>query len=215
MGQNSVNFPPTVDCRLPGWDLLWAELTVSGNGDALTTEREALPGRLRRILLGLPIPEHPTVRAVRSLFRNAGCDPTRYRPSSEALARRLEKGEALPAIFPAVDINNLWSVELMAPCCVVDPGKLAGTLTLRKGQPGETMESMRGLFNLEGKPTLVDSDGPFGTPITDSERVKVRKREGTFWLVAYLPKDVVKPEKAMQKLEEIVTRVGCAELRSA
>jgi DNA/RNA-binding domain of Phe-tRNA-synthetase-like protein len=127
----------------------------------------------------------------------------------------LEKGEALPAILPAVDINNLWSVELMVPCCVVDPGKLSGPLTLRKGQPGETMESMRGPFNLEGKPTLVDSEGPFGTPITDSERVKVRKREGTFWLLAYLPKDVVTPEKAKQKLEEIVTRVGCAELRSA
>jgi len=207
-----VKFPPEVDLKLAGWQLFWAEIKVNGNGDGLTQEREALPSRIRTILKGLPIAEHPTVRSVRTLFRNAGCDPTRYRPSSEALARRVSKGEPLPAILPAVDLNNILSVELMVPCCVINPAKLKGTLTLRRGQTGELMDSMRGPFNLEGKPTLVDADGAFGSPITDSERVKVKTAKGTFWLVAYLPQNVVSAETASKHLSSLVKRVGSTEI---
>jgi DNA/RNA-binding domain of Phe-tRNA-synthetase-like protein len=148
------------------------------------------------------------MQSVRSLFRNAGCDPTRHRPSSEALARRLIKGAELPAILPAVDINNIWSVELLVPCCVINPQKISGTLLLRKGQPGEIMESMRGPFNLDGKPVLVDAEGPFGTPITDAERVKVTKPTGTYWLVAYLPKTVVQSAFAREKLDALVAQLS-------
>ena len=207
-----MKFPPEVDIKLAGWQLFWAELKVKGNGAELTQEREALPSRLRTILKGLPIAEHPTVRSVRSLFRNAGCDPTRYRPSSEALARRISRGEPFPSIHPAVDINNIWSVELMIPCCVLNPSKLKGALTLRRGQSGEMMDSMRGPFNLEGKPTLVDSNGAFGSPITDSERVAVKTAKGTFWLLAYLPQNVVSPELANEHLNSLIKRVGSAEI---
>lgn len=48
---------------------------------------------------------------------------------------------------------------------------------------------MRGPFRLEGKPVLADQRGPFGTPITDSERVKITGDTATAWLVAYLPAD--------------------------
>ena len=47
-------------------------------------------------------------------------------------------------------------------------------LVLRAGRAGETFDSLRGPFPLEGKPLLADSAGPFGTPITDSQRVKVQ-----------------------------------------
>jgi DNA/RNA-binding domain of Phe-tRNA-synthetase-like protein len=66
------------------------------------------------------------------------------------------------------------------------------------------MESMRGPFNLEGKPVLADEEGPFGTPITDAERVKVQDAKGHFWLVAYLPKSVVSVPFARECLERIV-----------
>ena len=208
-------FPPDVEYKLSGWDLFWVELEITGDIKPLDDERRSLGGRLKIILKGLPIAEHPTVQSVRSLFRNAGCDPTRYRPSSEALLRRLAKGDELPAILPAVDINNIWSVELLSPCCVINPDKLSGSITLRRGQAGEIMESMRGPFGLEGKPVLADASGPFGTPITDSERVKVRGAAGTFWLVAYLPRNVVKPEFAWGKLTELAGRLKNLRIRSS
>jgi DNA/RNA-binding domain of Phe-tRNA-synthetase-like protein len=207
MALSKSGFPPTVDIKLPGWQLFWAEMEFAKASNGLEPLRTELPGKLRRITQGRPLSEHPTVQSVRSLFRNAGCDPTRHRPSSEALARRVAKGEPLPAILPVVDLNNVWSVELLVPCCVINPTKVSGTFTLRRGQSGEVMESLRGSLNLEGKPVLADDRGPFGTPITDSERVKVTKAAGTFWLVAYLPQNVVSTDVAAARLQEITDRV--------
>lgn len=207
MVDKSQEFPPQVDYRLAGWDLFWIRLTIESTPKGLDDLRLALPLRLKRILMGLPVAEHPVVQSVRGLFRNAGCDPTRHRPSSEALVRRLEKGEPLPAILPAVDINNLLSVELLVPCCVIEPDSIAPPLVLRRGRPGEIIESMRGLFDLDSKPVLADSEGPFGSPITDSEKVKVKSAKGTFWMVAYLPRATVTREKAVAVLKEITSSI--------
>jgi DNA/RNA-binding domain of Phe-tRNA-synthetase-like protein len=210
--KTTSTFPPAVDYKLPGWDLFWAELTIAKDSNGLVEIRESLTPRVKQIMKGLPVSEHPTCQSVRVLFRNSGCDPTKYRPSSEALIRRLLKGDHLPEILPAVDINNMWSVEMLVPCCVINPAALSGSLTLRKGQPGEMMDSMKGPFNLDGKPVLVDDAGPFGTPVTDSERVKVKNRSGTFWLVAYLPKRVVERETAASVLKGITDQVKGADV---
>ena len=113
---------------------------------------------------------------MRKLFRAAGCDPTRYRPASEALLRRLVKGAELPPIHPLVDVNNCLSAELAVPCCVMKEGSLGTSLVFRSGAAGESYESLRGPFNAEAKPLLVDEIGPIDTPITGSERVKVQTR---------------------------------------
>ena len=149
---------------------------------------------------------------MRKLFRAAGCDPTRYRPSAEALLRRVLKGDELPAIDPCVDLNNCLSLELVVPACVMDVGGLAPPFALRAGRPGESMMSMRGPFDVAGKPTLVDAGGPFGTPITDSERVKVTAATASVWLVAYLPVGVVAPDDAAACLRRLVTRAPVARL---
>ena len=196
-------FPPAVEYKLGGWDLMWVELSTEASVKGLSELRQALPSRLRHILMGLPIAEHPVVQSMRGLFRNAGCDPTRHRPSSEALVRRLEKGEPLPEILPPVDFNNLLSVELLVPCCVIEPAAVSGGMVLRRGRPGEMLDSMRGPFNLDSKPVLADSTGPFGTPITDSERVKVQEPKGTFWMVVYLPKAAVSRDRALTALKEL------------
>jgi len=114
-------------------------------------------------------------------------DPTRYRPSSEALLRRLLKGEELPAIHPLVDVNNCLSVTLAIPSCVMAEGTVEAPIRLRRGGEGERMDSLRGDFDLAGKPLLSDARGPFGTPITDSRRVAVGESTSTAWIVAYLP----------------------------
>ena len=181
-------FPPITEARLEGWALCWLDLEATAEGDQalrdlVSAEAAAARGRWPG---GIPV-EHPTVAALRRLFRAAGTDPTRYRPSSEALLRRVLKGEEPPAIHPLVDLNNLLSLRLLVPCCVIDPEQVAPPFVLRAGTAGEQMESLRGPFPLEGKPLLADAQGPFGTPITDSERVKVRPGTGRVWLVTYLP----------------------------
>lgn len=199
-------FPPTVSIELPGWGLFWAEMVATGEGsEALAQLRREVAQRARDSHRLEELPDHPTVAAVRKLFRQAGCDPTRWRPSSEALARRVLKGEELPAISPLVDVNNCLSLELLVPACVMAAGTVQGTLTLRAGHAGETMLSLRGPVSLEGKPLLADDLGPFSTPITDSQRVKVTSDTREAWLVAYLPQGVVSGDCVRQALELLLS----------
>ena len=94
------------------------------------------------------------------------------------------------------------------PCCVMKEGSLGASLVFRPGAAGETYESLRGPFNAEAKPLLVDEVGPIDTPITGSERVKVQSDSKKAWLVAYLPKDVVLVDDAWSALESIARNAG-------
>lgn len=199
--------------ELPGWALAWTELELEGGAEgALARLRAEVAARARASHTPEGIAAHPTAAAVRRLFRQAGCDPTRYRPSSEALLRRVLKGEELPAIHPLVDLNNCLSLELVVPSCVMAVGSAVPPFTLRAGRTGETMTSLRGPFDLEGKPLLADAAGPFGTPITDSERVRVGTQTRRAWLVAYLPAGAVEPDCAAEALRRLLADAPVARI---
>ncbi len=211
--------PFSVQLKLDGWDLFWALLEAVPGCDAelarlrvKVVERVAAGYRLDKLS------SHPTVAAVRAGFRAAGCDPTRYRPASEALLRRLLKGQELPAIHPLVDLNNCLSAELAVPCCVTPEGAVTPPVTLRAGVAGEEYESLRGPFNLAGKPVLADAeDRPWDAPITGSKEVMVRAETRRAWLVSYLPRGVVTAETAAGTLASLVAQapVAAVELTAA
>lgn len=192
---------------LPDWELFWAELELVDPAAAageVAELRQAAEVRLRaraslETLAGLPV-----VTALRRLFKAAGCDPSRYRPSSEALARRVLKGEGLPAVHPLVDVNNALSIDLLVPCCVLAAGSIVPPVELRAGRAGEVLDAMRGPLDLEGKPLLADAHGPFGTPITDSHRVKVQPETTRALVVAYLPAGQVSLSEADTQLSTLV-----------
>lgn len=195
----------TVDKALHGWTLFWAELEATGGGDdALAGLRTAVATRARERFDLETIAADPTVAAMRALFKAAGTRPSRYRPSSEALLRRLVKGEDLPAISPLVDINNCLSAELAVPCCVMESGTFAPPFVWRAGRDDESYLSLRGPFNLAGKPLLCDANGPLDTPITGNERVKVTDATRRCWLVAYLPSATLDGDAARTALDRLV-----------
>jgi DNA/RNA-binding domain of Phe-tRNA-synthetase-like protein len=150
------------------------------------------------------------VAALRRLFKAAGSDPSRYRPSSEALLRRLLKGDELPTISGVVDLNNCLSAQLGVPCCVMDESTLEPPFRFRAGTAGETYESLRGPLDLEHKPLLLDARGPCDTPITGSERVKVREPTRDVWLVGYLPVGAVDAEPALRELDRLLEQASVA-----
>jgi len=201
--------PFDVRVELEGWELFWAFVSVGENQSGLADLRTRVVSGVRdRYPTPADIAAHPAVAAMRKLFRAAGCDPTRYRPASEALLRRLVKGAELPAIHPLVDVNNCLSAEIAVPCCVMTEGSLGDSLVFRVGRPGESYQSLRGPFNCEAKPLLVDEIGPVDAPITGSERVKVQTDTGRAWLVAYLPTDAVSADAAWAALERIGLEAG-------
>lgn len=206
-----VSFPVTHE--LDGWNLLWVRLeALSGVDKDREILRKAASESARMVFTLENLSSDPRVAAVRSLFRAAGCDPTRYRPSSEALIRRILKGEELPAIHPVVDLNNCLSVALAVPCCAAVEGSFASPVVLRAGRAGESYESLRGPFNLEGKPLLADGEGPFGTPITDSQRVKMKEGDSRAWMVAYLPRGVTSVRTASLVLESFLAGAPVARI---
>lgn len=211
--------PFSVHLKLAGWDLFWALLeTVPGYDAELAYLREKVVDRVATGFRLDKLSSHPTVAAVRAGFRAAGCDPTRYRPASEALLRRLLKGQELPAIHPLVDLNNCLSAELAVPCCVTPEGAVTPPVTLRAGVAGEEYESLRGPFNLTGKPVLADAeDRPWDAPITGAKEVMVRDDTRRAWLVSYLPQGVVTPETAERTLARLVAvaPVAAVELTAA
>lgn len=202
--------PFSVKLELDGWRLFWARLESAMPDEAeLARLRDRVTTAVRaRFADTAEIGGHPTVAALRRLFRTAGCDPTRYRPASEALLRRLVKGDPMPGIHPLVDLNNCLSAELAVPCCVMADGTFGHRMTWRVGVAGESYESLRGPFNLEGKPVLFDEDGPLDAPITGNVRVKVKPETAVAWLVAYMPGAEVSQDDARMTLADFANTAG-------
>lgn len=111
------------------------------------------PSELRTILEGVAssvvthyksatISEIPEVKAVRTIFHRTGVDPTRYRPSSEALLRRVLKGKGLYFINSVVDVVNYFSLKTLLPMGVFDADRLKPPLEFRAGRDGETYQGV-------------------------------------------------------------------------
>ena len=113
--------------------------------------------------------------ATREAYRRCGKDPSRYRPSAEALMRRVLKNADLYQISTVVDLINLASLVYGYSIGGFDAGLIAGdTLTLGIGREGEPYEGIgRGALNIAGMPVYRDATGGVGTPTSDNERTKL------------------------------------------
>ncbi|HKW72642.1 MAG TPA: phenylalanine--tRNA ligase beta subunit-related protein [Candidatus Dormibacteraeota bacterium] len=117
----------------------------------------------------------PSTDRARALYRRFGTDPTRMRPSSEALLRRIKKGEGLPRINSLVDVANALSVQLQVPVGLYDLDKVkGGELTIRLGAEGESYEGIgKERVNVAGRICVADAEGPCGNPSADSARTMI------------------------------------------
>ncbi len=214
--------PPPFEVRfeLDGWVLFWAQLELLDDERLAKTQadlaalRVAVTDWARSQLRLKTLSSHSTIAVLRSLFKASGCDPTRYRASSESLLRRILRGEDLPAVHPLVDLSNCLSATLLVPCSVVAVGTAKPPIVLRAGREGESYASHRGPLNLAGKPLLADMRGPFDTPITSSRRTAVQADTRRVWLVAYLPRRVVRPGETRRTLRDLVSTAPVARIDS-
>lgn len=132
--------------------------------------------------------ENAQIASVRSLQKSFGFDPTRYRPSSESLLRRVLKGQGLYQINTAVDVNNLCSLEFLLPMCIYDLHNVKGQVRVRIGEPGEEYPGIgRQVFQAENKVIIADGSGIMGSTVSDSERTKVTTATTDILLAIYAP----------------------------
>ena len=127
-------------------------------------------------------------QAVRAMYRRIGLDPTKTRPSSEALLRRVRKGDQLPRINTLVDICNWCSLEFQLPYGLYDVSAIQPPVVLRIGHEGESYPGIRkDVVNVAERLTLADQAGPFGNPTSDSARTMVTQATSTVLTVVFAP----------------------------
>lgn len=160
------------------------------DGVAVMARDPRLDAPLAEAATRLRLVDEPVERtaAVRAMYRRLGLDPTKHRPSSEALLRRVRKGDALPRVNSLVDVINWCSVETQLPFGLYDTARLEGAVTLRRGRPGESYPGIRkDEVHVDGRLVLADARGAFGNPTSDSLRTAVTEATTSALVVIFAP----------------------------
>jgi DNA/RNA-binding domain of Phe-tRNA-synthetase-like protein len=168
---------------MPG--LLWLEdVTISEHDARLDEALQAAEARAR---VTPPVDRI----AVRRMYSRTGLDPTRTRPSSEALLRRIRRGEGLPRVNSLVDVCNWCSMELQLPFGLYDLDRIDGDVELRLGRSGEAYAGIRkDVVHGDGRLVVADRQGPFGNPTSDSSRTMITGRTARALVVVFSPRSV-------------------------
>ncbi len=161
--------------------LWWDGATVVDPGATFAADVAAVTART----LAAPPAE---TQAVREMYRRVGLDPTKTRPSNEALLRRVRRGDPFPRVNALVDAVNLCSLEWQLPYGVYDRRALREPITIRLGADGEEYAGIRkDTVHVAGRLTAADATGPFGNPTSDSARAMVTPATVDALIVVYAP----------------------------
>ena len=126
--------------------------------------------------------------AVRRLYRRFGIDPTKTRPSSEALARRVRRGAPFPRVNVLVDVCNWCSMESGLPFGLYDAARIDGAIECRIGRVDEAYPGIRkDVVHVAGRLVLADQAGPFGNPTSDSSRTMITSKTTCALVVVFAP----------------------------
>ena len=153
-----------IECKITNSDYnekLWQAINTASN-------------TLRQQLSISDIKKNPIIEATRKVYKQCGKDPNRYRPSSEALCRRLIGGKELYQISTGVDLINLISFKSGYSIGAFDATHIVGDLSYGIGKRNEVYHGIgRGLLNIAGLPIIRDNQSGIGTPTSDEERTKL------------------------------------------
>ena len=164
------------------------QVRVGPASPELAEEMDAMCEQLRHELTLEKVAELPAIRGVRAMFRGWRVDPSRYRPSAEALLRRVVQGKGLYRVSNLVDITNLGSIETAWPYGLYDCAAIEPPMAFRLGQAGEKYQGIgKQTWHVEGRPVLVDRQGPFGSPISDSVRTMITEATVAALTVIFSP----------------------------
>ncbi len=168
---------------LPG--VLWLE------GAVVVDRDPRLDGPLAQAEAAVRVNPPEATAAVRTMYKRVGIDPTKRRPSSEALLRRVRKGDALPRINSMVDVCNWCSLECQLPYGLYDAAHIEGDVVLRLGAVGESYPGIRkDDVHDAGRITLADSHGAFGNPTSDSARTMVTTATTRALVIVFAPREM-------------------------
>jgi DNA/RNA-binding domain of Phe-tRNA-synthetase-like protein len=179
----------------------------------VTPPRDDFELEVKRAMQAARTGDTPRFDRARELYRRFGTDPTRMRPSSEALLRRIKKGEPLPRINSLVDVANALSVQFQVPVGLYDLAKVSGDeLTVRLGNEGESYEGIgKERVNVAGRICVADAEGPCGNPSADSARTMITTATERAAWIYFLPVT----EDQLDRTAELIVVFGRGLVRMA
>ena len=166
---------------------------VENSSDYFEAELTLLEKDLQEKFAASAPSENEIISATRRMYRSAGWEPTKYRPSSEALVRRLIKGKGLYKINNVVDFANLVSARYHIPLGLYDLEKIQGEITMDIGIEGEVYQGIsKPVINAGGKIILRDDEGVFGNPTADSLRTSIQKETSQILTLFFIAQGISK-----------------------
>jgi DNA/RNA-binding domain of Phe-tRNA-synthetase-like protein len=189
---------PGLPVRCPAFTL--QGLRIGETSESLDKALADLGVELRGKWKGVELSRITGVQPVREIYRRIGLDPTRNRPSSEALLRRVLKGGNLYRINTLVDALNYCSLKHLVPFGLYDLDRIRPPVTLRRGREGESYPGIRKeSVNVANRLCLADQEGPFGNPSADSDRTKITLGTTRALVVPFVP-----PAMSEQTVQDLV-----------
>ncbi len=159
------------DCRLGC--LLIRDVKIVGSSPALSQEFLKLQSEVAKVYNMEELTKLPSILAVRAMYKKLDFDPSRYRPASEALVRRVLQHKSLYYVNSAVDASNYCSLKFLVPFGLYDWDKIEGPVVYRRAHDGSYVNMGGNQVSTDGKPFLTDRLGVFGNPTSDSRRTAV------------------------------------------
>jgi DNA/RNA-binding domain of Phe-tRNA-synthetase-like protein len=133
--------------------------------------------------------DNVTVRAYRDFYWKLDIDPTKTRPSGEALLRRVLHGDELPNISTVVDAYNLASLKTIVPISGFDPDLLTMSFQVRFAKNEETFTGIgmtKPMTLTEKMLVLADAKQTVCVyPYRDSDATKITLNSRKVLIIAY------------------------------
>jgi len=133
--------------------------------------------------------DNPTVRAYRDFYWKLDVDPTKTRPSGEALLRRVLHRRELPCISTVVDAYNLASLKTIIPISGFDKDRLNPPFQIRFAKNGEAFTGigMNKPMTLTDKILVLADENQILCiyPYRDSDHTKITRQTGNVLVVGY------------------------------
>jgi DNA/RNA-binding domain of Phe-tRNA-synthetase-like protein len=173
---------------LPGIQLgcINAEVNVQPSARELLDYMDQIVKEVKASLNIDQVSRVKVIAETKDAYRKLGKDPSRYRPSAEALIRRVVQGKGLYRVNNIVDALNIISVKHGFSIGGYDRNNINWPVELGIGLAGEPYTAIgRGELNIEHMPVLRDESGAFGSPTSDSQRTMVKNNTHAFMMVFF------------------------------
>ena len=176
-----------------------AEVKESDNRFWEYMNHEVQP-QIKKAIEGKEWGDIPGIRGSRAAYKAFGRNPGRYRVSSEALIRRVRRGDDLYHINSVVDVNNLISIESGLSVGSYDLAYIHGAIALRKAENGEGYMGIgKEFLDMENMLVLADDEGIFGSSMSDSTRAMVTEQTRDVLVVIYCFENNIELQTLLKK----------------